>query len=146
MKILKLTQNKVTQIDNDTYKWAKNHKWFAWKNGNTFYAGHAIGGKGNQQNVFLHHCVIGRPLNGFIIDHIDGNGLNNCKTNLRIVSASINQRNSYKHRKGLLFGAHRLPNGRWQARATIYGKTIGFGTFATQEEANRVAVESSDVV
>lgn len=139
MKTLTLSQGLVARVDKDVYSWAASYKWSAVKYGNRAYAVRSIGTRPNRYRVYLHQCIIGRPLNGFVIDHIDGDGLNNLRENLRIVSVSDNSRNSYKHRAGQLFGADRRPGGRWRAHTRIDGKLVHLGTFDTQEEASKVA-------
>ncbi len=50
--------------------------------------------------IYIHHEVLGImpwELNGKEIDHIDGNPLNNCRENLRIVTHEENMRNSHRH-------------------------------------------------
>jgi HNH endonuclease len=43
---------------------------------------------------FMHRLILGLPSNPRLeVDHIDGNGLNNCRENLRWVTTSQNQRN-----------------------------------------------------
>jgi hypothetical protein len=143
MKNLRLTQNKTTQIDDDVYLWAKDFKWCTAKVKDAFYAVRSTWWEGGWHRSYLHHFVIGRPLNGFIIDHIDGDSLNNQRFNLRIVSYSQNAQNRNCHRHGLLCGADRLPSGRWRARTTRNGKRIHLGVFTTPEEANQVSLGAS---
>ncbi len=62
-----------------------------------------------------------------VIDHVDGNTMNNKRENIRIVTQSENCRNRTKHKNntsgytGLSF--HK-PTGRWIVRRTINGKRI----------------------
>lgn len=141
MKYIKLTQNKRTRVDDDIFASLGHLKWCTKDNGNIFYAMRFTARKDGHLHVDLHHCVIGRPLKGFVVDHIDGDGLNNQRYNLRIVSHKENLRNSHKHRTGHLFGAQRHPNGRWQSQVRIGGKLVHVGMFATAEEASKAAID-----
>lgn len=132
-KRLRLSQKKFSLVDNSVFKWAKEYKWSAMKSGNTFYAMRTfINGK--KRSIFLHHCIVGRPLVG-IVDHINGNGLDNRRSNLRFASNSENLRNSYKHRNGHKLGTHiRRRGDRWQA--ILIGKNWkSLGMFSTKKEA-----------
>ena len=64
--------------------------------------------------VCKHHCVVGYPLLNLKVDHIDGNGLNNQRSNLRIVTQRRNTSNRVIHRNGKLVGAeYNKKAGRW---------------------------------
>lgn len=83
-------------------------------------------------------CIIG---DGKIVDHIDGKGLNNLHSNLRIVDHFGNAQNA-KPKNGRRFkGVFDLrkfrPNGTktFQARITVGGRDISLGYFKTAEEA-----------
>lgn len=71
-----------------------------------------------------------------IIDHINGNGLDNRIENLREASHTENILNSSKRKntsskhKGVV-----LTKGRWVARITVKRKQINLGTFLTEKEA-----------
>jgi len=71
-----------------------------------------------------------------IVDHIDGNVLNNDPSNLRIVDHCENQQNRYTHRKGRRPGCtYKLANRKWQARIQINKHRFSLGMFLTEEEA-----------
>lgn len=85
-----------------------------------------------------------------MVDHIDGNGLNNLRSNLRFATMSQNIANSKVRKdnttgyKGVSwFVGSKHPNGVWKskpswtARIGINGKRITVGYFATKEEAAR---------
>ena len=79
---------------------------------------------------------MGSP-SGFDVDHINGDRLDNRKTNLRVVTRSVNNMNSDRvwgasGYKGV--GQH--VTGSWYARLKVNGKVRSFGYYKTAEEAN----------
>jgi len=143
MKQIPLTQGKVALVDDDIYEVVKNYKWYAWKHYNTYYAIRNVSRKldpeGKQQKIRLHHTVIGKPPKDFMVDHIDGNGLNNQRSNIRIATNRINQANQGRHRKGSLVGAtwHKRDK-KWMARIEVDGILKHLGYFDTEQEAHEV--------
>lgn len=85
-------------IDNEDYKKVKDYKWHLMKvkNFNRFYIV-STGKTEYRRNIYLHRLIMNCP-ESKIIDHIDGNTLNNQKSNLRICSQADNVRNNSKKR------------------------------------------------
>lgn len=76
---------KVIYFDDDDYDLIKDYTWSIIKSRRTFYAKGSKGKRrgGDGRIVGMHRLIIGcKPED--IIDHIDRNGLNNCKSNLRL--------------------------------------------------------------
>lgn len=153
MKQIILTQGKFTLIDDDVYEWAKDYKWYAIKALNTFYAVRKSSRKDNlknkRPNIYLHHCVIGQPFYGFDVNHIDGNGLNNQKSNLEIITHQQNNSQSYKHRNGRLIGTYLVIKRYkdaiytyWAAQIRINGKQKHLGYFKTEKLAHEIYMKA----
>lgn len=88
----------------------------------------------------LHHCVLDFEYQGKDeVDHIDRNRLNNCKSNLRIVSHTQNNRNGKLRTNSLKSGyiGVNWAEHRQKRVATIYtqGKRYYQGAYDTVEEA-----------
>jgi len=72
------------------------------------------------------------------VDHVNGNGLDNRRRNLRIVSVGQNSMNrrhkahGYSKYKGVSF---RKDNGKWVAQIKINGVLTHLGQFGSEEEA-----------
>jgi|SRR3989304_10592370 len=133
MKTIKLTQGKVALIDDEDFDRINKFKWTADKSKNTFYAIRRRFGK----KIYLHRVIINIE-KGQIIDHIDGNGLNNQKSNLRICTQSENSMNKKKKTgnigkfKGVHWNEERK---KWKVEIKKKEKRIFLGRFDNQYEA-----------
>lgn len=103
---------------------------------------------GAYRNKKLHRVIAGAKLGQFV-DHINGNPLDNRRSNLRICTQAENNRNAIKRKtaktsefKGVSFYK---PTKKWFAQLQIEGKKINGGYHATEKEAaqayNRLALE-----
>lgn len=89
MKEIKLTQGKVALVDDDAYDVLNRFQWYASFERGRWYAGTHT----EEGGTIKMHQVIMNSMTGGIIDHIDQNGLNNQRYNLRVCTKSINQQN-----------------------------------------------------
>ncbi len=93
MKILKLTQNKVSLLDDIDFEKASQFKWYARKDSKyAFYAQRKFNIDGTWKNIMLHRYLLNPPADMYI-DHINHDGLDNRRCNLRIVTHSQNHFN-----------------------------------------------------
>lgn len=138
MKKIPLTQGKFALVDNEDYSTLSKFKWYAHKNGNTYYALGTTPGRHNLRKKLHMHRVILNSNKGQIVDHINGNGLDNRRVNIRSTDARGNSQNREINRKGKLVGAKRTKNGRYESRTWINGKYIHLGVFSTEKEASNV--------
>ena len=81
-----------------------------------------------------------------MIDHINGDKLDNTKDNLRLVTNRQNQQNRVTHRNGNLQGSRLHKSGKFQALIQIRGKTIGLGVYQTEKQAHEVYLQACEMV
>ena len=136
MRKIPLTQGKFAVVDNEDFKWLNKHKWCAHKRGNTWYAerGKQINGK---VKMLLMHREILKPKNKEQIDHINGNGLDNRKNNLRFCTVSQNKMNTNcqygtSKYKGVYWDKNKK---KWRACMGLNNKKIFLGTFQIEKDA-----------
>ena len=92
----------------------------------------------NRGMVRLHRHLTGAS-KGQVVDHINGNPLDNRRANLRICTSAENRRNSklYSHSKSGLKGVYfDKQKNRWRARITVNYRRMFLGNFGTKEEAH----------
>lgn len=135
-KQIPLTQGLSAIVDITDFDWLNKWKWCALRDGRTFYAVRFVR-KGGAKLIRMHREIM-ELKNGEYADHINGDGLDNRKSNLRLATASQNGAN---RRLGInncsgIKGVIRLGNG-WNAQITFHGKTKNLGHFADIESAKR---------
>lgn len=136
MKHILLTQGKYAIVDTEDYEWLNQWKWCAYKGVATWYATSRINGKMTKM-----HCLIMKTPRKMDTDHINCNGLDNRKRNLRICSRSQHHYNR-KPKKGKYKGvvlSGRM--GKWQARITIKRKRLSLGYY----KSKKAAAEAYDI-
>lgn len=142
VKQIDLTKGYTATIDADDADAVEQHSWCAnlCSNG-SIYAKTRIGGR-KGRGVSLHEFLLGK-VKGLQIDHIDGNTLNNCRSNLRHVNPSQNCMNRGKIRRACASAYKGVTNRKcrksspWQARIQVGDKRVLLGFFDTQERAAR---------
>lgn len=94
---VKLTKGQVALVDEADLPQVLPYSWDALWDGSTWYARrHVYRADGTRTRQQLHTFLTGLPY----VDHVDGNGLNNCRANLRPATHGQNMWNRRK-RKGV---------------------------------------------
>lgn len=80
-------------VDEADWPVVSKFKWYACRRRGSFtrYAQAAVIIDGKRTMIYLHRLLLD-PKPGEVVDHIDGNALNNSRANLRVVSHSENQK------------------------------------------------------
>ena len=132
-----LTQGKVALVDDGDYEELSKYKWYANRGGSTWYA-HTHTRQGNRKRVFvaMHRLIIDAPKD-MQVDHIDRNGLNNTRANLRLATRAQNGHNSIRSvtKKTSAYKGVFPAGKKWWARIYFNGKCIRLGTFEREADA-----------
>jgi hypothetical protein len=130
MKTIPLTQGQFAIVDDDMYDHLIQFKWNAHyeERMDRFYV--------TRWKDRMHWHVIGQPIAGHVIDHVNGDTLDNRRANLRVVTYRENMQNRRTHRKGSVAGVGWHSRDKsWRAYADIGGIHRSLGYFKTREEA-----------
>lgn len=135
MRTLELSQGKQAFVDNIDYSRASQYKWYL---SVKRYAATRIDGR----ITYLHRYIMNPPKDKSV-DHINGDGLDNRRSNLRVVTHQQNTMNRTKLNKNNTSGFRGVcwdkRVNKWTAYITIDGKRKTIGVFKNKLEAvNRV--------
>lgn len=136
-KYISLTKGYLTKVSTQDYTKLSKFKWRALVT-KKVYAARDISVNG-KSIIILMHREIKNVKKDQIIDHKDGNSLNNCRRNLRICNYHQNAANSIGNKrrkfqyKGI--GLQKGCKNRWYATITCKGKKINLGSYPSQIEA-----------
>ncbi|MCJ7777394.1 MAG: AP2 domain-containing protein [Sedimentisphaerales bacterium] len=136
-----LGEGEWTIVEPDDYYRLKNFKWFLSGNGTKFYAARSIKiGPGQTKIVRLHREIMNPPP-GLLVDHRNGNGLDNRRANLRPATHSQNMYNKPKTKSktssrfiGVTFNKGRR---KWETRIYYQKRKIWLGRFDDEIDAAR---------
>lgn len=139
MKTIELTREKTTIVDDEDFTWLSEYPWKLGTHGYACISYYLGGGRKNRKvrTVYLHRLVNKTP-SGAITDHINGNKLDNRKTNLRTTSQGVNVFNAglRKDNKSGYQGVCWIKSDKkWRARINIEGKNVQLGDRKILEDA-----------
>jgi len=137
MKEVEITQGKVVMVSDEDYKKISKFNWSY--SASTGYA--VRKGRKNQnepRTVHMHRAIMNAKVN-MQVDHINGNKLDNRRSNLRFASVQKNAFNRKKPKvkctskyKGVLKRKNSI---KWEARIKFNNKAIYLGRFVNEEDA-----------
>lgn len=92
-KRILLTRGKFALVDDSDFEWLSQWKWQCTESHGNYYATRRQKIEGKYQYIKMHRVIIDAP-GSMMVDHVDGNGLNNERRNLRLTDATGNARNT----------------------------------------------------
>ena len=136
MQKIQLTQGKIAIVDDQDFEWLSRWKW-------CYCKGYAVrkAPKGSPRVILHMHRVIAETPMGMFTDHINGNGLDNRRSNLRNATYRQSAANVRKQKdrsskyKGVTWYA---PLSKWKSHIRTQGTEIHLGYFDDEKEAGYI--------
>lgn len=141
MKKIPLSQGKFALVDDADFEVLSAFKWSVYNDNHTFYAKRTVprDASGKYKVILMHREILGDECDGLDTDHIDCDGLNNQRSNLRPCTRSqnlCNQRRLSKNTSGYKGVDWNKQTGKWRARIRFNGKRHHIGYFTDLAEAH----------
>lgn len=141
MKEIELTNGKVALVDDDDYEKLILHKWQLYPYGSCYAVRKGSKRIGEPRTVRMHREIMNAP-KGIQVDHINGNGLDNRKSNLRFANTQQNAFNKEKRNinctskyKGVL---QRKGSSTWIVRIKFNNRQFHLGSYKSETYAAAV--------
>ncbi len=140
MKEITLTNGMITQVDDSDFEYLSQFKWRGTFHHGVWRAEMSKKFNGKSHN-WMHRLIMNLEDPNLFVDHKDGDGLNNQKSNLRICTQPQNSRNRKANTgsSSKYVGVTKIINKKhgvsWCATISVNGKMIQIGTFNTEEDA-----------
>lgn len=145
---ISLTQGQVALVDAADLPKLCRYKWTAFHSRNTWYAKAHVGNK----TIYMHRLILfgeNASTEKRKVDHINGNGLDNRRKNLRAVTHSQNMQNSVGRKaarksrfKGVSVRKH--PLRPYRACIEVGGKQLHLGYFDSECDAASAYNEAAE--
>lgn len=139
MRSIPLASGKSVVVDDEDFESISSFSWHSMKYGKTYYAVRIEKADGSKRRkVYMHRQIMGFPT-GLEIDHDDGDGLNNRRSNLipstharNLLNRVALAANNTSGVTGVSWSRHKK---KWDARISVRGRQICLGTFLKKKEA-----------
>jgi hypothetical protein len=128
-----LNKGKVALVTASDYELLSTFRWRALRVRHTWYAVTVTDGK---REMYMHDFIL-QADSGQQVDHINGDGLDNRRCNLRPTTHALNQANKRQVWSASKYKGVTRRGNRWRAYITVAGRFLSLGTFATPEDAAR---------
>lgn len=140
-RLIPLTRGKFAVVDAEDYPELSKFIWFAAESRRTCYAVRWQ----DRESVKMHREIIKAPAD-LVVDHKDHDGLNNCRSNLRLATRTQNCQNARvwskktSKYKGVVW--HKRKE-KWAVRIAANKKTHRLGYFESEIEAAKAYDEAA---
>lgn len=127
-------------VDLEDYERVNRYRWHALRLPHATYAQGRVRLDGQAVRISMHRFIMDAPT-GLDVDHIDHDGLNNHRSNLRVATRSMNLGNmriatgGSSQYKGVYFDRRSNRAKRWSAQISVHNEYIRLGRFHTELEA-----------
>lgn len=144
MKKIPLTNGGVALVDDEDYETLKKYRWnrldLISPNSSKSYVKRTE----KKKSFYMHRVIMNTPPKLYV-DHIDNNGLNNQKSNLRNVTCQQNivRARKVKPPSGFHGVSWRKDMKKWSARISVDGKYVWLGHYDKIEDAVDAYVKKS---
>jgi hypothetical protein len=142
-RCIKLTKDKFTIVDVEDYQKLAQHDWHLWESGS--YNQYAIRYE-KGKSLKMHREIMNAPV-GLVVDHKNGDGLDNRKENLRVVTRTqnhYNRRKTIRKTTSKYKGVHRITDRKaYCAKIRYKCKTIFLGYYKDEIEAAKAYDEAA---
>jgi hypothetical protein len=141
--MIPLSNGKSVIVDDEDYEALKLYKWCF--GGGGYAQRHTSLQIGKRKTILMHRQIMNTP-DGLETDHINGNGLDNRKENLRICTKNQNQMNRRlpcNNQSGYKGVSWYSRDGRWRAQIKLNSHLTFIGTYETAMEAARAYDEKA---
>lgn len=148
MKEISLPSGQSVLLDDEDFNYLNQFKWKAHKAKHTIYASRNIKVSGKWKTILMHRVILNLNDKNTFTDHIDLNGLNNQKHNLRIANRSQNNANrkSTKNSSSKFLGVFfNKKTGKWYASVRKDNKHNHLGYFFDEIEAAKAYNEAAKI-
>lgn len=132
MKKIRLACGTETIVDDEDFERLSKYRWYI------LGRRYAATKNRSKNHILMHRALMCCP-NGLVVDHINGDGLDNRRCNLRIVTHAENCRN----RRAETYGTRKRSNG-WVAEVRVRGVYVYLGIHPTKEIASTIASAARD--
>lgn len=140
MKEIKLTKGFVALVDDEDFERVNQFKWTALvsKKRDCVYAYRKKYGNGGSITILMHRYILGIDDETLEVDHVDLNGINNCRKNLRVCTHAQNNQNKKAHKDStskFIGVSWYKTRSKWRSTIFVEGKQKSLGYHESEHSA-----------